>query len=134
MLARRGIAVESQINGNCLDLVKIESNGREFDAFLCVFDQQMHDLKNTMRPTGDMAECMWTLQNTETLEPIVISLGCPYLLNDMPYADTMINAYSAHESVLEALDAALFGDAPFPANLRWPVSETGSFQTTGRPG
>lgn len=122
-LKRRGIAVESQINGNCLDIVKRESEGMRYDAFLCLFDQQMHDLKNTMRPTGEMAECMWTLQNTETLEPVLISLGSPYLLKDLPYADTMINAYSADDSVLEALEAALFGEAPFVG--RCPVDGGG---------
>ncbi len=45
--------------------------------------------KNTMRPTGAMAECMWTIQGLETMEPIIVSLGSPYLLYDMPWAETL---------------------------------------------
>ena len=121
-LEARGIAVRVHVNGNCLDIVKMEESGERFDAFLCLVDQHMHDLKNTMRPTGEMGECLWTVQNTETLDPVIISLGSPYLLNDMPYADTLVNAYSSDPFVMEALDQALFGEAGFPGKS--PV-ETG---------
>lgn len=124
-LATRGIEVVVHVNGNCLDIVRMEEDGERFDAFLCLFDQQNHDLKNTMRPAGEMAECLWTLQNTETMEPIVVSLGGPYLLNDMPYADTLINAYSADEAVMDALDKALFGEVPFAGRL--PVQVSGEW-------
>lgn len=114
-LEARGIDARVHVNGNCLDIVRMEESGQRFDAFLCLFDQHMHDLANTMRPTGAMAECLWTVQNTETLDhPVIISLGNPYLLNDMPYADTMVNAYSSDPFVMEALDKALFGEADFP--------------------
>jgi beta-N-acetylhexosaminidase len=124
-LEARGIRVRVLFNGNCLDVVKMEEEGDRFDAFLCLFQQQAHNLKNTMRPTGEMAECLWTLQNTETLEPIVISLGGPHLLNDMPYADTLVNAYSSCVSVMEALDKALFGEARFPGKS--PVQTGGEW-------
>ena len=55
-LEARGIRVRAHFNGNCLDVVKMEEEGDRFDAFLCLFDQQNHNLKNTMRPTGEMAE------------------------------------------------------------------------------
>lgn len=116
-LESRGLTVRTHVNGNCLDLVRLEAEGHRFDALLCVFDQQIHDHKNTMRPTGEMAECLWTLQNTETLEPIIISLGNPHLLHDTPYADTLINAYSSDEATLQALATALFSKAPLPGHL-----------------
>ena len=56
----------------------MEEAGERFDAFLCLFDLHMHDLKNTMRPIGEMGECLWTLQNTETLDPVIISLISPF--------------------------------------------------------
>lgn len=124
-LESRGIKVRVHVNGNCLDVAKMEEAGERFDAFLCLFDQHSHDLKNTMRPTGEMGECLWTLQNTETLDPVIISLGGPYLLNDMPYADTLVNAYSSDPSVLEALDKALFGEAGFPGKS--PVQTGGDW-------
>ncbi|MFA7345660.1 MAG: hypothetical protein WC003_15280, partial [Terrimicrobiaceae bacterium] len=43
------------------------------DAYVVVFSLQTHQMKNTMRPVGDMAEVMWTLQNAETAAPIVPS-------------------------------------------------------------
>lgn len=121
-LEARGIKVKVHVNGNCLDVVRMEESGERFDAFLCVFDQNMHELKNTMRPTGAMGECLWTLQNAETMDAVIISLGNPFLLNDMPYAETLINAYSNSPEVLKALDKALFGEAEFPGHS--PV-ETG---------
>ena len=124
-LEARGINVRVHVNGNCLAIAKMEEAGERFDAFLCLFDQRMHDLKNTMRPTGEMGECLWTLQNTETLDPVIIALGSPYLLNDMPYADTLVNAYSSDTSLLEALDKALFGEAGFPGKS--PVQTGGAW-------
>lgn len=125
-LEARGIQARVHVNGNCLDIAKMEEAGERFDAFFCLFDQHSHDLKNTMRPTGEMGECLWTLQNTETLEePVIISLGSPYLLNDMPYADTLVNVYSSDPSVLEALDKALFGEAGFPGHS--PVQTGGDW-------
>ena len=124
-LETRGINVRVHVNGNCMDIAKMEEAGERFDVFLCLFDQHMHDLKNTMRPMGEMGECLWTLQNTETLDPVIISLGSPYLLNDMPYADTLVNAYSSDISVLEALDKALFGEAGFPGKA--PVETGGAW-------
>jgi beta-N-acetylhexosaminidase len=129
-LNTRGIDVRVHVNGNCLDIARMEQSGDRFDAFLCLFDQHMHDLVNTMRPTGSMGECLWTLQNTETLDhPVIISLGNPYLLNDMPYADTLVNAYSSDPSVMEALDKALFGEADFHGKS--PVETGGEWVPCG---
>ncbi len=52
-------------------------------------------------------------------------LGSPYLLNDMPYADTIINAYSAANSVPETLESALFVEAPIVG--RCPVDSGGDW-------
>lgn len=124
-LEARGIQVRVHVNGNCLDVVRMEESGERFDLFLCLFDQHSHELKNTMRPAGEMGECLWTLQNTETLDPVIVSLGGPHLLNDLPFADTLVNAYSSNAPVLEALDKALFGEADFPGQT--PVQTGGEW-------
>lgn len=101
------------INGNCLDIQKREEAGESYDSFLTIFDLQMHKIKNTMRPMGEMSECIWTIQNVETMSPIVISLGTPFLLNDMPFIDTLINTYSPNIESQKATATALFGDIEF---------------------
>ena len=127
-LRRRGISVDFHINGNCLDLRKREEAGERFQVLIAIFELGTHSLKNTMRPTGPMAECMWTIQGLQSVEPIIVSLGSPYLLNDMPWADTCINAYSSNPHTLKALEAALFGDIPF-AGIS-PVQESGAWLLT----
>lgn len=112
-LAARGVKTTLHVNGNCLDIYRMEEAGQRFDAFLSVWQIGMHSIKNTIRPAGAMAECLWTQQNTDTLQPIVISLGTAYLLDDMPYADTLVNAYGPAEAVQEELAALLFGEKPF---------------------
>jgi hypothetical protein len=76
-----------------------------------------------------MAECMRSIQGLETMNPIVVSLGSPYLLYDMPWAETYLNTYSPNSYTLRALKRALFGEISFegvsPVRLEdpWPVSE-----------
>jgi beta-N-acetylhexosaminidase len=124
-LEGRGIRVTVHVNGNCLDLRNMELAGIRFDAFICLFDQGTHAIKNTLRPTGEMAECLWTLQNCEHHHPIVISLGTPFLLQELPGLDTLVNAYSPGAGILEALVPALFGETGFPG--RSPVEVGGSW-------
>jgi beta-N-acetylhexosaminidase len=108
-----GVEVTVMINGNCLDIHKREEAGERYDALLTVFDMQMHSVKNAMRPVGPMAECIWTMQYTETMSPIVISLGTPFLLNDLPFAETLVNAYSGTRESQEAAAKAIFGENEF---------------------
>jgi len=112
-LALHGLEAELHVNGNCLDLRRKEAAGVRFDALVACFELWTHGLKNTMRPTGPMAECMWTIQGLETVQPIIVSLGSPYLLHDMPWADTCINAYTSGPHTLRALARALVGEIPF---------------------
>ena len=124
-LRARGLDLTILENGNCLDVWNLEKAGQSWDAYLVVFSQQVHQMKNTVRPVGPAGEVMWTLQNTETLDPIVISLGTPFLLRDMPFLDTLINAYSPGEATVEALVRALFGEIPFAGTS--PVDVGGSW-------
>jgi len=123
-LRARGIAVDFHVNGNCLDLRRKEQAGERFDALIVLFEQWTHSVKNTMRPAGAMAECIWTMQGLETMEPIIVSLGSPYLLHDVPWAETYVNAYSSRPSTLRAIGRALFGEIPFagksPVHLQDP--------------
>ena len=131
-LRARGIEVSFQVNGNCLDLRRREAAGERWDALVAVFELWTHGLKNTMRPTGAMAECMWTIQGLEEVSPVVVSCGSPYLLYDMPWAETCINAYSSGPSTLRALGRALFGEIPFAgvspveAQAGWEAGAGGS--------
>lgn len=124
-LGSHGIHVDLHVNGNCLDLRNREAAGERYDALIACFELWTHGLKNTMRPTGAMAECMWTIQGLETMQPIIVSLGSPYLLHDMPWADTYINAYTATPHTLRALGQALLGEIPFGGIS--PVSLTSSW-------
>lgn len=121
LIRARGIEVTVLQNGNCLDIEKLEKAGQHWDAYLVVYSLQCHQLKNTIRPTGPMGEVIWTQQNTLHLKPITISLGTPFLQYEMPFLDTLINAYSPSETVIEALVKALFGETSFvghsPVNL-----------------
>jgi beta-N-acetylhexosaminidase len=126
-LRARGCEVTVQVNGNCLDLTRREEAGERFDALIALFEQSIHGQKNTMRPTAAPAECMWMLQGLATMRPVIVSLGSPYLLHDMPWADTCINAYGSSRFSLEALDAALFGEKPFTGSC--PVDAGGEWLT-----
>jgi len=131
-LTARGIHSEIHINGNCLDLRRREAAGERFDALVVFFELWTHALKNTMRPTGPMAECMWTIQGLETMHPIVVALGSPYLLHDMPWADTLVNAYSQNPHTLAALEQALFGDIPF-TGISPVATQSSWFEPAGLP-
>ncbi len=109
----RGLEVDLHVNGNCLDLRKKESAGAHSHALIAIFELWTHGMKNTMRPAGAMAECLWSIQGLEMMEPIIISLGSPYLIYDTPWADTYINAYSPNAHTLRAIEKALFGEVPF---------------------
>jgi beta-N-acetylhexosaminidase len=121
-LKARSLELTILKNGNCLDITKLEAEGKRWDAYLVFYSLQTHQIKNSARPVGEMAEVMWTQQTAESVEPIVISLGTPFLLHDMPYLNTLVNCYGTAPSTIEALDRALFGEIKFsefsPVNLR----------------
>ena len=60
-----------------------------------------------------MGEVMWMQQNTNTLQPITISLNTPFLLNDLPFLETLVNAYGTSTETMDALNKALFGEIEF---------------------
>jgi beta-N-acetylhexosaminidase len=124
-LRARGISLDILENGNCLDVWNLEATGKRWDAYLVLFSLQVHQIKNAVRPVGPMAEVMWTLQNVETIRPIVVSLATPYLLNEMPFLDTLVNCYSTCEATIDALDKAIFGEAPF--SIHSPVDIGGQW-------
>jgi beta-N-acetylhexosaminidase len=109
-LANQGLEVTLKINGNCLDLANV--TGKDFDHLIVVYLVSMHQPKNTVRPVGAVAECMWMQQNT-SLNPIIVSLGSPYLLHDMPYASTYINAYGDCAEIQTSLARKMLGHGEF---------------------
>jgi len=110
---KRGAEVELAVNGNCLDLDQRERAGKRYDAVIFLFCQGMHDVKNTIRPVGEAAECLWTLNCTEHHSPIVVALKSPYLLFENPALDTVVNMHSDGVAVLRAIPRLLYGEIPF---------------------
>jgi beta-N-acetylhexosaminidase len=94
-------------------LIDMKSIGYDWDAFLMPFILRTHGLINTVRPVGESARAIWSSQIVEQLHPIVISMGTPFLLMDMPYVDTLINSYSPCEDSVDMLVKALFGEIAF---------------------
>jgi len=70
---------------------------------------------NFIRPAGAWARAPWFLRGQQPLCPVVhISFGTPYLIHDVPWADTMLNAYSPDVHTQKAVAAWLFDGAPAP--------------------
>lgn len=129
-LKARGLDVTVLQNGNCLDVSKLEESGQRWDAYLVFYSSQGHQIKNSIRPVGPMAEVIWTQQNVETVKPITISLATPFLLYDMPFLDTLVNAYSTSPYTMEALEAALFGESKFNDDTPVDVGGDGWIMST----
>ncbi|MCQ2379196.1 MAG: hypothetical protein MJ016_08365, partial [Victivallaceae bacterium] len=108
-------------NGNCLDLLKLEDAGENFDAVIFLFDVHI-SLTHVCRPRGAQAECLWTLGNTTRHHPIAVGFNSPYLLMDSPTIPTLVNAHSAGDAIFKALPEVLFGETPFTAQspVRFP--------------
>jgi beta-N-acetylhexosaminidase len=116
LIRARGIEVTVIKNGNCLEVQQMEDKGARWDAYLVAYSLLNHQVKNSTRPVGEMGEVMWAQQNTNTLDPITVSLNTPYLLNDLPYLDTLVNAYSVAPASIRALEKVLFGELEFNRN------------------
>ena len=113
LLEARGLEVTRHQNGNCLDVNKMEQEGKTWDVYLVVYSLQIHQMKNAVRPVGELGEVQWAQQYVETMKPITVSLNTTYLTFDNPYLDTLVNAYNPYPSTIEALVRALFGEIPF---------------------
>ncbi|CQR51622.1 glycoside hydrolase family 3 protein [Paenibacillus riograndensis] len=94
-------------------LRKWELSGIRWDAAFAPYFLPLHGMMNTARPVGEAAKAIWAMQHAETIRPIGISFATPYLLQDMPFLDALINAYSLHEETVELTVKALFGEVPF---------------------
>lgn len=93
-----------------------EEEGVRWDACLVFY----HDRAvNHARPSGSLAKGLWALQGAETIQPIFISMTTPFLLYDVPYADTLVNMYSDTDDLVEMTVKALYGEIPF--NEQSPV-------------
>jgi beta-N-acetylhexosaminidase len=66
---------------------------------------------NFIRPAGAWMRSGWFVRHEQPLCPHVhVSFGTPYLVHDLPWADTLLNAYSPDPSTLEAVVEWLFGE------------------------
>jgi len=119
----RGAEVTVAINGNCLDLWKREEAGERYDAVFFLFASGMHMVKNAIRPVGGAGECVWTMINTDFHKPIPVSFGYPYLLQDAPWLETLVNVHSgASKIVQETVVRLLYGEIPFQGKSPFDLS------------
>lgn len=64
-----------------------------------------------IRPSGPWMRLPWFIRHEYPQCPMVhISFGTPYLIHDVPWADTLLNAYSPDPATQAAVDRWLFGD------------------------
>jgi len=111
---KRGAEVTVAINGNCLDLWKRENKGERYDAVFFIFASGMHMVKNAIRPVGGAGECIWTMINTDSHKPIPVTFGYPYLLQDAPWLETLVNVHSGPSRIAqETVVRLIYGEIPF---------------------
>ncbi|WP_223067625.1 glycoside hydrolase family 3 protein [Paenibacillus caui] len=125
LLEARGLQVDVLDEFEPLDTIRRwEQEGRRWDAAFIPYFLTLHGMMNTARPVGESAKGIWAMQHAETISPIGISFATPYLLHDIPFLDTLVNAYSLHEDTLEMMLQAIFGEIPFegvsPVRLEAP--------------
>lgn len=114
LLKERGLQVDILDEFEPLNtLQKWEQSGVHWDATFAPFFLPLHGMMNTARPVGEAAKAIWAMQHAETITPIGVSFATPYLLQDMPFLDTLVNAYSLHEETVEFTVKALFGEVAF---------------------
>jgi beta-N-acetylhexosaminidase len=66
---------------------------------------------NFIRPAGAWARSPWFVRQHQPVCPVVhVSFGSPYLGHDVPWADTLLNAYSPDAHTQAAVVGWLFGE------------------------
>ncbi|MGG2990967.1 glycoside hydrolase family 3 N-terminal domain-containing protein [Paenibacillus macerans] len=114
LLRARGLEVDVLDQFEPLSTLRTwEEAGKSWDAAFMPYFMPLHGMMNTARPVGDAAKAIWAMQHAETIRPIGISFSTPYLLKDIPFLDTLVNAYSLHEETIEYTIKAMFGEIPF---------------------
>lgn len=120
---KRGAEVAVALNGNCLDLWKREAAGERYDAVFFLFASGMHMVKNAIRPVGGAGECIWTMINTDCHKPIPVAFGYPYLLQDAPWLETLVNVHSGPNALVqETVVRLLYGEIPFQGKSPFDLS------------
>lgn len=121
---RRGAEVTVAINGNCLDFWKREKAGERYDAVFFLFASGMHMIKNAIRPVGGAGECLWTMSATDCHRPIALAFSYPYLLQDAPWLETLVNVHSGSNNavVQESVVELLYGERPFVGKSPFDLS------------
>lgn len=81
---------------------------------------------NCIRPIGTWMRTPWFIRHEYPNCPVIhVSFGTPYLIHDLPWADTLVNAYSpdpfSQQAVLEWLLGDLQADGTSPVDLDRPA-------------
>lgn len=131
LLRARGLEVDILDEFEPLNtLRKWELSGVRWDATFAPFFLPLHGMMNTARPVGEAAKAIWAMQQAETIRPIGVSFATPYLLQDMPFLDALVNAYSLHEETVELTVKALFGEVPFQGVTPVKADPQGDYAAT----
>ncbi|NOU66069.1 hypothetical protein GC096_18700 [Paenibacillus sp. LMG 31461] len=123
LLRARGIdvtVVERFDSWDCLSgITDKEAAGERWDACIVLACLRSSQFPYAVRPEGESARALWAIQNADTVEPVFVSVTTPFLLHDVPYADTAIDCYSLETFTCDMLVKSLFGEIAF--NLHAPV-------------
>jgi len=98
-----------------VEMHRAEKQGRRWDAYLQLYN---YAYIGEYRPGGPVTQAYWRASGLETVKPILISFGTPYLLYDIPNAKTFVTTFFGKSPFIpQALTDALFGKALFTETI-----------------
>lgn len=110
LLQARGIEVERWTEENSPYAARSTDYSR-YDAILLLWVVGPTWGTGFIRPSGPWMRLPWFIRHEYPACPLIhVSFGTPYLLHDVPWASTMLNAYSPDPTTQAAVDRWLFGD------------------------
>ncbi|MDF2927424.1 MAG: hypothetical protein K0R57_6338 [Paenibacillaceae bacterium] len=109
------VTVVERFDGwDCLEGIRhLEEKGHRWDACLVLACARSQTFPFATRPEGECARALWAVENADTIQPVYISMLSPHLTKEVPYAETLVDCYSADSFTCSMLVKALFGEAAF---------------------
>jgi beta-N-acetylhexosaminidase len=106
LLKKAGFEITS---ANEQDEIKIEKL-KKYDTILILAPVGPTWGTGRIRPNGTYLRNLWFMINSLKNKMIAISFGSPYILHDIPWINTYINAYSPDDSTQQAVLDVLLGN------------------------